>query len=248
MRTAIDPRGAVLGLVLALLAGSGSPARAGDRFRVAVSGGAATSALRFGGVLAVREFVEDGSVDLRYVQPRSRAFEASLRYQVFSRLGVEAAYARTRRAGTARFSASLPHPFFFNRPRSAEGEFDASLEEGALHLDLVATGRRGALEIAALAGVSRFALRADVVQEARYRHVYPYDSVTFDPATTRARDNPVGFNVGGRADYRLGKTRNVGVGAQARWSRARTSLSAGAATMEFDAGGLQVTGGVRVFF
>jgi hypothetical protein len=81
--------------------------------------------------------------------------------------------------------------------------------------------------------------------------VYPYDQLTI--LTTPARsiqENATGFNVGGRLDYRFGKSKTFGVGVQLRYSTASVELKASQASTPatIDAGGLSIGAGVRVYF
>jgi hypothetical protein len=56
--------------------------------------------------------------------------------------------------------------------------------------------------------------------------------------------------VGGRLDYRFGRSRRFGAGVQVLYSTASVKLKAEPAASEasFDAGGLSVGAGLRVYF
>jgi predicted porin len=81
-----------------------------------------------------------------------------------------------------------------------------------------------------------------------YSQAYPYDSVTVTstPIST-VSDSPVGFNIGGSADWRFNK--RFGVGVQARYAHAKAKFSVpNAADTEVDAGGFQIGAGLRLYF
>ena len=98
------------------------------------------------------------------------------------------------------------------------------------------------------AGPSWFNVNQDLVTDVAYTELYPYDAAAFSSATvSRATKSKVGYNVS--ADVGLRLSRNVGVGGIVRFSRASLDLvAANATTAKVDAGGLQVGGGLRVFF
>jgi hypothetical protein len=81
--------------------------------------------------------------------------------------------------------------------------------------------------------------------------VYPYDelSITSTPSTT-VKQSPTGLNIGGRLDYRFGSSRRFGAGVMVRYGSASVSLKAEDAATEatFDAGGLEVGAGLRIYF
>ena len=81
--------------------------------------------------------------------------------------------------------------------------------------------------------------------------MYPYDelTITSTPSTT-VKESPTGFNVGGRLDYRFGASRRFGAGVQVLYSSASVKLKAEPAATDatFDAGGLSVGAGLRVYF
>ena len=108
----------------------------------------------------------------------------------------------------------------------------------------------GHLEWAVFAGVTLFQVEADLLEDPVYNEAYPYDQLSIREIPSRAvKDSPAGFNVGGRLDYRFGKARRFGAGMQLRYSKATVKLQATPdATATFDAGGLQVAAGLRVYF
>jgi hypothetical protein len=56
--------------------------------------------------------------------------------------------------------------------------------------------------------------------------VYPDDEVTITSLDlTEASNNAFGFNVGAGLDYRFGKSRKVGIGAQVRYTAAAATIT-----------------------
>jgi hypothetical protein len=146
---------------------------------------------------------------------------------------------------------SRPHPLYLDRPRTASAEPSGyTYTESGVDLDLAFARSAGPLDWALFAGVTLFQVEADMLLAPTYDDTYPYDelAITATPSTT-VEDRPTGFNVGGRLDYRFGSSRRFGVGVQVRYRTAGVTLQApGATEASFDAGGLSVGGGVRIYF
>ena len=227
--------------------GGAAAAERRPRFRIAVDGGAVLGDVRFDQSKTVREFAEDGSLEADYQAAAGAGFDGTLQFNFSRRFGVAAAFTLASRDDAASYSAALPHPLYLNQPRTKTGDLPGlDYRERAFHLDLVYSAGTGSLGFHAFAGASFFTVEADLIDEVRYRHEYPYDTeqvTVTDVPTLAAEDSPMGFNVGAALDYRLG--RSFGIGAQGRFSRARASL---APSVELDAGGFQVSGGLRLYF
>jgi hypothetical protein len=82
-----------------------------------------------------------------------------------------------------------------------------------MHLDLAYARAAKHLDWAVFAGATLFQVEADLLSKPTYTDVYPYDELVIasSPSTT-VKDNPTGFNVGGRLDYRFGGFWRFGVG------------------------------------
>lgn len=147
---------------------------------------------------------------------------------------------------------SRPHPLYLNRPRTASAELTGdSLIESGIDVDLAFASTAGPLEWALFAGATFFRVEADLLQAPVYDEAYPYDelAITATPSTT-VEESPVGFNVGGRLDYRFGSSRRFGVGIQVRYRSASVKLQAtpDTAGASLDAGGLSAGAGLRIYF
>jgi hypothetical protein len=176
------------------------------------------------------------------------AFQVSL----YKGLGVLVGYSMTSRSESGTFDARFPHPLFLNRPRSLSGEFSGfDYQEKAVHLDVAYVFGQGALEWVLFGGASFFSVEADLVDQVVVSQSYPYDEIALGSVqATTVKESPVGFNIGGRLDYRLGKSRRFGIGALVRYSTAAVTLRAAseASEVSFDAGGFEVGAGIRIYF
>jgi hypothetical protein len=225
--------------------------RAQDRVRLIVNGGFNPTTSDFSETRSFTEFVETATVKADYKTKSAFSPDVGVQVQLFNKLGAFVAYASTKRDETGSFDARLPHPLYLNRPRSLAGDLSGyRYQEQAVHLDLAYGAGQGHLDYALFAGVSRFSVKADLLDSVHYSHSYPYDSVTFGSAPAKSvKDTPLGFNAGGRLDYRFGQSRRFGLGALLRFSRATAKLKAtDASTLEVDSGGLQAGIGARLYF
>src|SRR5262249_30762160 len=147
-------------------------------------------------------------------------------------------------------TGSIPHPFFFNTPRSLTGTA-ASLQRSELATDIQAAYVIGTkrYDVVISGGPTILRVKQDLVSAVAYVATDPYDSVAFTSATTvNAERTTIGFNVGADFGYKLSPI--IGVGGLVRFSRATPSFSLIGSTSEVsvDAGGLQIGGGVRLYF
>jgi hypothetical protein len=224
---------------------------AGQRFRAVLNGAFAPASLSFQESRRFTEFAETGTLDASYKDDAGPGLDLGLQYNFAGRVGVMAGLSKFSRSGGGSFTATLPHPLYFNQLRRAEGNFDGyDYLETALHLDLVASKAKGAIEFVVFAGATRFDVKTDVVDTLQYSHSYPYDSVTITSVPKkRQSQSPTGFNVGGRLDYGLGRAKRVGLGLQVRYSRASVQLApVEGSSIKLDVGGLHVGLGARLFF
>jgi hypothetical protein len=86
------------------------------------------------------------------------------------------------------------------------------------------------------------------VDEVTISSDYPFDEATVaSTSTVELDDEPIGFNAGASLTYRL--TDVFGVAFQARYSHAGIEISrAEGDSIELDAGGFRVGGGIRISF
>jgi opacity protein-like surface antigen len=234
-------------LILGLLPGS---AGAETRTALSLSGLYGLGSSSFRESRTFTQFAEAGRFDAGYQADPGPGFEGAVRQMLGRRFGLAVALGYLKRNESVAFSAALPHPLYFGRPRPASGSRSGmSYTETAGHLDLVfvpASGRH--LEASLFAGVSLIKVRADLIDHIEYTQTYPYDTVTAVSAPSATiQDNPFGFNVGASLDGRL--SQHIALGAQGRFSRAKARLHPSPGnTLGFDAGGFQIGAGIRFLF
>lgn len=239
-------------LLPALLAGAPSArAQAGsDRVRISVEGGIPLASAGFSQAFTRTVNLETArfTTDL---SPNASGFAgAGARIRIAR--AFSAGLTMTVASGSANGSldAVVPHPFYFNQPRSFVGDIDGlDRRETAVHLELgwtVPMWRKAALSL--FGGPSRIALRQALATRVNYDEAFPFDTATYASAdSTVVTSAALGFHAGADITWRLGA--RVGVAGLVRYSRAPVSLSAGAGNdVDTVAGGVQAGGGLRLFF
>jgi hypothetical protein len=234
--------------------GTAKPAPAAqpiDRIYVSVNGAFQTGGSDFGETVTFTENAESGTFSTDYEVKSGPAFNVSVGAGLWRNIGVGVGVTRFSKNTPTVLSASVPHPFFFNRPRSVDGDVAGlNREELAVHVQARATFvPNPRIQAVVFAGPSFFKVKQDVVNDFEVSETYPFDTATFSRGLTREVDeSKIGFNVGADVGYFF--TRQVGVGGSVQWAGTTIDAPASSGTGTFDikAGGLQVGGGLRLRF
>jgi hypothetical protein len=229
-----------------------APAPVPDRVRLVLNASFWPAKTSFSDSRTLTEYAEQTTIRTSYEAASGFGPDVALQVSLFRGLGVLVGYSHVSHDVTGTVDVSRPHPLYLNHNRSASAEISGyTLAEGAVHLDLAYARAAGHLDWALFAGATFFQVEADLLGKPTYDDVYPYDElvVTSTPSVA-VKESPTGFNVGGRLDYRFGSSRRFGAGVQILYSKASAKLRAAPEATEasFDAGGLSVGAGLRVYF
>jgi opacity protein-like surface antigen len=196
----------------------------------------------------IRRNAENGRIETAYDVGGGLAFDVSGSYLVWKNLAVGVGLTLFSASTTAAIDAQVPHPFFFNQPRSVTGEFDGDRVEKAIHIQaswIVPVGPK--MVVTLFGGPSFFQVEQDIVNDFEYSESYPFDTATFTRAVAASQsESAVGVNVGGDVAYFF--SRQVGVGGTVQYSGATVEMTTPSGTADIKAGGLQVGGGIRLRF
>ena len=163
--------------------------------------------------------------------------------RVAGNLGAGVSFSSSNHTADAEVTASIPHPFFFNRPRAITGVESVEHKEFATNVSgvYVVVSRR--MDVGVSGGLSFFRVEKDFVTDVTFTESFPYDSATFVRAElNRERVSKTGFHLGADLTWKLGSS--WGIGGLVRYSKASAPFSGGA----LDVGGLQAGGGIRVMY
>jgi hypothetical protein len=227
------------------------PAQPLDRVYISINGAFQMGGEDFGETVSFVENAENGTFTTDYTVESGPALNISGGALVWRNIGVGVGVTRFSRSTPLSLTASVPHPFFFNRAREVGGEVGGlTREELAVHIQMRAMFTPSPkIQGMVFGGPSFFSVKQDIVNDFEFTEAYPYDTATFNRGlTTTADESKVGFNVVADVGYFF--TRQVGVGGTVQWSGTtiEVSGSGGTGTFELKAGGLQAGGGLRLRF
>lgn len=225
---------------------SSSPAH---RFAITLNGVRGTDTLSFADTNQFELFKESAQIESVYRDPRAQGYELGAQFRFAGPFAIGATVQRFDNDREASYTASLPHPFFFDRFRELSGAASGlTHEELAVHLDVAITKTWGPLTVDAFGGPSWFRTKTEVLVDVVYDEVFPYDEVFLRGVEGRVlASEPIGFNVGARATFRVASIFGVDFGV--RYSEAHTKLFVEEGReIGLDAGGLSVGAGLRFLF
>jgi hypothetical protein len=228
-----------------------APRKLGEpRVTLTLSGGIESPAGTVSDHVTIDRNVETETIDVNYPSTPGVLIDVGGRARVWKRLGFGVAVSHVTGSGTADVTAAIPHPFFFNQPRTVTGkQADMAREETGIHLQVQYAIRAAKkVQVVLGAGPSRIKLTQDVVTDVSVDDVYPYDTATFRAAVTKGASTSVtGFNAGVDVSWAL--TRNVGFGGLVRYASADADLDVrDGHTLTMKAGGVHAAAGVRFAF
>jgi hypothetical protein len=219
------------------------------RFYVSVNAGVQRSGNKVTQSFSVQKNLEDMPITADIDEKRGVMFDGGVVVRLAGRFGMGIAASVVTNDTDANVTASVPHPFFFAKPRSVAGTTPSTRRETAGHIQAVylLPGRR--LNVMIFGGPSLFSIRQTLVTDVVYSETYPYDTATFSSAQTASSTSKtaIGFHAG--VDVAWMFSRSLGVGGMARFARAQATLNAtNNPALKVDAGGLLVGGGIRLAF
>jgi hypothetical protein len=193
---------------------------------------------------------EEATFETRYGARGGPAFALGGGAHVWRGVWVGGAWASTSHRHDVAASASLPHPFRFNEPRTIEGSRgDLKREETSLHLQVMYRMRIASrVTVGIFAGPSWITSTRSLVKEVRYDEAYPYDSAAFEGMSI-VNASATGRTVGYGASVSVEVFGPLSVGGEVRRAAADVDFENPAGgTLRATVGGTQALGGVVVRF
>ena len=217
---------------------------------VTFNGATQATATTFTDNVGFVEFHEDADFDTDYAVGTGTVFDGGAGVRLANGIGLGVAVSRFERLDPASIDARIPHPFFFDRPRSLAGtEPDLTRLETAVHVEVRwFESVSDTVELAVFGGPTLFNVRQDLVTAIGFDHVYPYDQASLASATrTSSSASSIGFHAGADVGFYFSET--VGLGALIRYSGGGVDLPGeGESMVPVDVGGFHVGGGLRLRF
>lgn len=194
---------------------------------------------------------ETATVDINQTINNGAFLDFSGAYKVRDNLGVGMAYDFVSNSGDGTVSGSLPHPQFFEQPRTFTASADdLAHSENAFHFQAVwFVPFTDKVDFTISGGPSIFNVKQELIRGVTFSEIPPnFTSVTIDSVeVVELRDSAWGFNIGADMTYAL--TPSIGVGALVRYSHGTVEFNVSdTQTADVTAGGFQIGGGVRFKF
>jgi hypothetical protein len=223
---------------------------ASERWFVSVNGAYRVDAQDFRDGATFLVSAEEGRFDSDYTVKSGPMIDVAGGVLIRPRIGVGVGVSHYRRSTPAALVASVPHPFFFDRPRAVSGEVSGlTREELGVHVQargVFPVGQK--LAITLFGGPSYFGVSQDVVTQLVYADAYPFDEASFRSAgTASGSQSALGVNAGG--DVAVFVTPRAGIGFSVQFAGANVDLpSANAGSTRVRAGGVSTGAGLRLRF
>jgi hypothetical protein len=241
---------AALGITTLAAAPAAAQAVSQPRVEVSANAGALTATSTFTASTTLpSNGGETETITTEYAAKTAFTFNAGAAVRIATQLWLSVQYAMADMKPGASVTAVIPHPILFNAPRTVEGSIDGvAHNERNIHVDLMYALPVRAADVKVMAGPTFFNLKQDLVSGVSINETYPFDTATFAGATTtRVSKSAVGFNAG--VDISRPLSSRVGVGGLIRYSRGNVEFDdATTSRATAKAGGLELTGGVRLRF
>jgi hypothetical protein len=194
---------------------------------------------------------ETATVDIAQTINNGFFFEFGGAYKVTPNFGVGLTYGFLSNSGPGTVSGSLPHPLFFDRPRTFSADVDdLDHNEQALHFQAIYfMPFTDKVDFTFSFGPSIFIVKQQLLTGVSYSDVPPsFDSVTIDAVNSvELRDSGWGFNLGGEVTYAL--TPTIGANGLLRYSHGNVGFNpAEGQTADVGAGGFQIGVGLKYRF
>ena len=253
--------GLVAGLVGEAPAATAQPAPA-DRLVVRLDFGSRTASRTFAATREFPVFSEQGLFEADYEIGGGGIVDGGVSFLIWRNLAVGLDVSSYRSSNSALLTSEVPHPFFFDLPRTTTGVAGGLVrKELGVHVRAMWVMQLADwLVVSASGGPSLINAQQDLVASVEHTEVgFPFDDVIFTGHTATAQSsNTVGVNVGVDVDTfvldrlpflnRYEVLKRVGIGLLLRYLRGSVDVQVGDVPVEVDLGGLQLTGGLRFRF
>lgn len=194
---------------------------------------------------------EQATVDINQTINNGGFFELGGAYRLQGNYGVGLSWGILSNSGEGTISGSLPHPQFFDQPRSfSQDASNLKHTEHSIHFHAIYfMPFTDKVDFAFSGGPSIFRTTQGLIRNISFSEVPPsFTSVSIDSVdVVELSDSGWGFNLG--ADMTYAVTPSIGVGALIRYTRGTVEFNLSESqTADVRAGGFQIAGGLRLKF
>jgi hypothetical protein len=146
------------------------------RFILSVNGGVQAMPNEFSQTGTFTEFFEEGTFTADYELKSPPQVDGALLMRMWRQMHIGAAVSYLDGNADTDITASVPHPFFFNRHRAVSGASELKRRETATHVLLAwPFALSDSLVVLISAGPTFFHVEQDVVDDIGYDHSFPFN-------------------------------------------------------------------------
>ena len=200
--------------------------------------------------LSATIYAETATYDIVHDGGGGGFFDVSGGVRVWRSLAAGLGVTQFSRRGGATVTGQVPHPLFFNRPRSATyARTDLEHKETGIHLQAVwVTPIQDRIHVSVFGGPSFFSVDQSHITGATSAEIAaPFNEVAISQvATGTVSESGVGGHVGVDVTYLV--TEQLGGGIFVRWAGGSVDLPVSGGTQSLDVGGAQFGIGLRARF
>ena len=233
-----------------------------DRIFLWLDIGARPASRTFGSSRVFPAFFELGNFQASYDIDKGGIIDGGISFRFWRNLGVGLDVSSYQSVSPAQITTELPHPFFFDLPRTTMGEVGGleRQELGAHIRALWIMQFSDWLVVSASGGPSLINARQDLVSSVEQTEVgFPFNEIVFSGHTVNGQSQTT-FGMNGGVDIdafvlhklplvnRFEMARHIGVGMLIRYMRGSADLLVGDDPVDVDLGGLHITAGLRLRF
>ena len=193
---------------------------------------------------------ETATYGVNYESGGGGFFDISGGVRVWRNLAAGLGVTRFSTASGAAVTGSIPHPLFFDQPRTGTfARSDLEHTETGIHLQAVwVVPVTDQIEVSVFGGPSFFSVDQGLITSVTFAEIEaPFFEVAFTGAsTTTVSDRAVGGNMGVDITYLV--TERYGGGLFVRWAGASVDIPASGGSPSIDVGGTQFGIGLRARF
>lgn len=188
---------------------------------------------------------EPGSYTGTYSVGKGGFFDIGAGGHLFGQMSLGVTYSRYAKASSVPFTVTVPHPLFFNQPRTVSMNVnDLNHAENWFHFSLIyQVFSSSAFDASVSGGPSVVSVKQDSIKDVTATETgSPYTAVNLTATFQSASKTAFGYHVGFNVNYHV--TGSIGAGLIVRYTGATAALPWG----DVKAGGTQIGGALRYTF
>lgn len=221
------------------------------KFFIRLGGGYASKTYSYANSWSFVLYHENGQVSEDYKINSSRlAFDAGFGFFFFRNVGIEVSFVPASGKTTGNFSATFPHPFYFNLNRESKWEkTDLKYSAPEINLNLILSySVSPRVNIYLSGGGTYFSeVKIENLKVINWNETeYSYFEISTSPEYASYTQSCYGFNVGGGIDFFL--MENFGFNVNIRYAEGEAKIDVEGTELTIKPGGIRATAGMKFAF